>query len=62
MDEYILRNKIKDFEMLIKLLDVIINKKISDEDYKVLLEHFTEKEEYEYCERLKKIKEREHTN
>lgn len=57
--EEVNRNKMykqfRDIEMLLKLFNAIVDKRVSDEDYETLLKHFTEKEDYEYCERLKEI-------
>lgn len=49
------RKKFKDYEMLLKLSEAVLNKKISSKDYNILLNHFQEKEEYKYCDYLKKI-------
>lgn len=49
-------NIFKDTDMLLKLLDVVIKKQVSNKDYNMLMKYFTETEQYEYCEQLKRIK------
>ena len=56
MDDITWDNRIKECQMIIKLGNVILDKKVTKKDYNELLKYWSEKEEYEYCDTLIKIK------
>jgi hypothetical protein len=57
MDDITWNNKVKECLMIAKTMNIILDKEMSNEEYDELIKFWSKKQEYEYCNALKKIKE-----